>query len=125
MSNVEPQVALVLAYAALSAPSIPAHPEQTIYSSFSLPSRGNMVVSISIQADHDSEAYGLNFLFPTVPIDNFPGFPVCEGHVHTTKQGYASVYGWTQLWKNNENDGLMSRSVRCVVGFEWGFLESE
>lgn len=165
-----PRVAIASS-AALSAPSSPAPSEQKIHCNFSVPARGDVTVTFSTRVDQDPRAYGLDLLFPTISLDNFSGFPVCEGTVTTAKKGYASIYGWTQLWKQNDSDwqfdwapvetnlswpfvwfgpqaqlfdgptrvgvadldwtarsfltyiddSLMTRSVRCVVGFEWGF----
>lgn len=166
-----PQVALASS-AALSAPDLLAQTDM-IQRTFSIPARGDITVTFSTRVDHKPEDYGLDLIFPTIPPDTFSGFPVAEGTVLTTKRGYASMYGWTQLWKQNDDigdwrfdwppvqtdlnwpfvwfgpqpqlfdgptregvadldwtarsfltyieDSLMTRSVRCVVGFEWGF----
>ncbi|ROW01302.1 hypothetical protein VMCG_05980 [Cytospora schulzeri] len=77
-------------------------PSQTRFNApFSILARGDVTVAFYIRVDHDPEAYGLDLISPTIPPDTFTGFPVAEGTVLTTKRGYGSIYGWTQLWKQD------------------------
>lgn len=167
----QPQFPIMSSIPLVASNAAPRQQGQMIQCNFSIPARGDVTVNISVHKDDNPQAYGLDILFPTIPSNSFSGFPVTQGTISTTKKGYASIYGWTQLWKENDtdwvfdwapvqdelnwpfvwfgpeaqlfdgptrvgvldldwtarsfmtyiDDSLMTRSVRCVVGFEWGF----
>lgn len=101
----------------------PAQPEQSLQCNFSIPNRGDIAVDISIRPNHNPKAYGLDLLFPTIPLDTFSGFPVCEGIVHCSpdNRGYASMYGWTQLWKQDDEDWRFDWAP-VQTGLNWPFI---
>lgn len=78
--------------------------DQTLNSAFSTPNRGDGSVTVKIHSDDNPAKYGFDLLFPTIPLSDFRGFPVCEAKVESNNSGYASMYGWTQLVKDSNTD---------------------
>jgi hypothetical protein len=55
------------------------------------------LVSISVTRSADPDAIGYRLLNGGVPADFAAGFPVCRATVTYPADGYAAVFGWTQL----------------------------
>ncbi|KAI7784039.1 hypothetical protein LA080_010592 [Diaporthe eres] len=70
---------------------------QLLQTRLSVPGRDGISTAISVQSDHDSITFGLDFIFPTTRPETFKRFPHCAATAQTRKKGYASLWGWIQL----------------------------
>ncbi|KAL1852047.1 hypothetical protein Daus18300_012329 [Diaporthe australafricana] len=95
---------------------------QRLQAHLSVPDRGGVSVSALVRSDHDPITYGLDLIFPTTPPSTFKGFPVCEATVQTEKKGYASVYGWTQLWRSSKDPEWAYDWPPAQEKLDWPFV---
>jgi hypothetical protein len=131
-------------------------------------------VDVSISPNSDPTALGFSLLSHGLPVDFARGFPVCRATVSFPADGYAAIFGWTQVVRSTDAatsdyemdpiaiykevdtpfawygtrpelfdapcresredmtwechsylcispDAVLSRRVRAVAGFSWGF----
>jgi hypothetical protein len=62
-------------------------------------------VDISITANTDPDAIGYPLLFDGSPLDFARGFPICRATVIYPAEGYAAVFGWTQMVRSTDQTG--------------------
>jgi hypothetical protein len=62
------------------------------------------LISVSVTASTDPDAIGYALLTGGLPTDAARGFPVCRATVTYPAQGYAAVFGWTQLVRSTDSD---------------------
>jgi hypothetical protein len=60
-------------------------------------------IDVSLRDNSDPASLGYSVLFPGVSLDAVQGFPVCEATVTYPGQGYAAVFGWTQLVRSTDS----------------------
>ena len=77
----------------------------TVRIPFSLRGIGGLI-DVSITGNTDPEAIGYAVLSYGLPVDFARGFPVCRATVTYPADGYAAIFGWTQL----------VRSTDCATG---------
>jgi hypothetical protein len=70
---------------------------------FSLRGRSG-VIAVSVTPNSDPDAIGYALLTGGLPTDAARGFPVCRATVAYPAQGYAAVFGWTQLVCSTDSD---------------------
>ena len=70
---------------------------------FTLRGTGGLI-SVSVTAGTDPDAIGYALLTGGLPTDAARGFPVCRATVTYPAQGYAAVFGWTQLVRSTDSD---------------------
>jgi hypothetical protein len=88
-------------------------------------------VDVSISPNTDPSTLGYLLLSGGLPADFANGFPVCRATVTYPADGYAAIFGWTQMvcsmtWECHSYlcispDAVVSRRVQAVMGFSWGF----
>jgi hypothetical protein len=59
-------------------------------------------VDISITANTNPEAIGYSLLFEGSASDFRRGFPICRARVIYPEDGYAAVFGWTQMVRSTD-----------------------
>ena len=57
----------------------------------------NGLIAVSVTGNADPEAVGYFLLSCGQPADFARGFPVCRATVSYPAEGYAAVFGWTQM----------------------------
>jgi hypothetical protein len=62
-------------------------------------------VEISITANDDPAAIGYPLLFEGSPSESRVGFPICRARVSYPGDGYAAVFGWTQMVRSTDQTG--------------------
>jgi hypothetical protein len=74
---------------------------------FSLRGLGGLI-TVSLTRNTDPEAIGYALLSGGQPTDFARDFPVCRGTVTYPAQGYAAVFGWTQMIRSTDtaSDGF-------------------
>jgi hypothetical protein len=60
------------------------------------------VIEAFVTPNHDPVAVGYSLLSGGLPVDFANGFPVCRATVAYQAEGYAAVFGWTQLVRSTE-----------------------
>jgi hypothetical protein len=60
-------------------------------------------IDVSLRDNSDPASLGYSVLKPKAPADLALGYPVCEATVTYPAQGYAAVFGWTQLVRSTDN----------------------
>ncbi len=96
------------------------------------------LINVSVCPNADPVSVGFGLLWPGEPADAARGFPVCRATVTYPAQGYAAVFGWTQLVCSTDSasggfemdldwqarsflcispDAVITRRVRAVAGF--------
>lgn len=135
------------------------------------------LILVSVTGNTDPDAIGYRLLSRGLPTDAARGFPVCRATVTYPAEGYAAMFGWTQMVRSTDSapdrfemdpialyqqiptpyaffgvrpelfdapsresrydmtwdahsflcvspDAVLSRHVRAVAGFSWGFTIS-
>ena len=59
-------------------------------------------VDISITANTNPDAIGYSLLFEGRAPDSRSGFPICRARVTYPRDGYAAVFGWTQMVRSTD-----------------------
>jgi hypothetical protein len=62
-------------------------------------------VDVSITANTDPEAIGYSLLFDGSLVDSARGFPICRASITYPADGYAAVFGWTQMVRSTDQSG--------------------
>jgi hypothetical protein len=62
-------------------------------------------VDVSITANTDPDAIGYSLLFEGSASDSRRGFPICRARVDYPADGYAAVFGWTQMVCSTDQTG--------------------
>ena len=65
------------------------------------------LITASVTPNTDPDAIGYSLLTGGLPVDTARGFPVCRATVAYQAQGYAAVFGWTQMVRST--DGAADR----------------
>jgi len=60
------------------------------------------LISVSVSRNTDPGALGYLLLSGGEPVDFARGFPVCRATVSYPAQGYAAVFGWTQMVRSTD-----------------------
>jgi hypothetical protein len=58
---------------------------------------------VSVTRNTDPDAVGYSLLSGGLPTDAARGFPVCRATVAYPAQGYAAVFGWTQMVRSTDS----------------------
>jgi hypothetical protein len=61
------------------------------------------LISVSVAPDTDPGAIGYFLLTGGLPVDAARGFPVCRATVTYPAQGYAAMFGWTQMVRSTDS----------------------
>ena len=61
------------------------------------------MIAASVTRNTDPDAIGYFLLGGGLPTDAARGFPVCRATVAYQAQGYAAVFGWTQLVRSTDS----------------------
>ena len=61
------------------------------------------VIAVSVTRNTDPDAIGYSLLTGGQPTDAARGFPVCRATVDYQAQGYAAVFGWTQMVRSTDS----------------------
>ena len=61
------------------------------------------LISVSVAPDADPGAIGYFLLTGGLPVDAARGFPVCRATVTYPAQGYAAMFGWTQMVRSADS----------------------
>lgn len=70
----------------------------------SFPLRGiGGLIDVSITCNTDPEAIGYKVLSYGLPVDFARDFPVCRATVTYPADGYAAIFGWTQLVRSTDS----------------------
>ena len=59
-------------------------------------------IDVSISANTDPSALGYLLLSYGLPVDFARGFPVCRATVTYPADGYAAIFGWTQMVRSTD-----------------------
>ncbi len=75
------------------------------------------LISVSVTCNTDPNAIGYSLLTGGLPTDAARGFPVCRATVTYPAQGYAAMFGWTQMVRSTDSapdkfEWTRSRSTR-------------
>lgn len=62
-------------------------------------------VDVSVTANTNPEAIGYSLLFDGSPLEHTRGFPICRARVIYPADGYAAVFGWTQMVRSTDQTG--------------------
>jgi hypothetical protein len=62
------------------------------------------LISVSVTGNTDPDALGYSLLTGGLPTDAARGYPVCRATVTYPAEGYAAVFGWTQLVRSTDSD---------------------
>lgn len=62
-------------------------------------------VDVSITANANPDAIGYSLLFEGSPAEFRVGFPICRARVSYPGDGYAAVFGWTQMVRSTDQTG--------------------
>jgi hypothetical protein len=63
------------------------------------------LIDVSLTRNTDPGSLGYLLLSGGEPADFATGFPVCRASVTYSADGYAAVFGWTQLVRSTDSDG--------------------
>lgn len=61
------------------------------------------MISVSVSRNEDPGALGHALLWPGLPADTARDFPVCRATVTYPADGYAAVFGWTQVVRSTDS----------------------
>jgi len=61
------------------------------------------LIDVSITRNTDPDAIGYRLLGDSLPVDFARDFPVCRATVTYPAEGYAAVFGWTQLVRSTDS----------------------
>jgi hypothetical protein len=61
------------------------------------------LISVSVTGNTDPDAIGYSLLSRGLPTDAARGFPVCRATVTYPAQGYAAMFGWTQMVRSTDS----------------------
>jgi hypothetical protein len=61
------------------------------------------LISVSVTPNTDPGAIGYSLLTGGLPVDAARGFPVCRATVTYPAQGYAAMFGWTQMVRSADS----------------------
>lgn len=61
------------------------------------------LIAVSVTCNTDPDAIGYSLLSGGLPTDAARGFPVCRATVTYPAEGYAAVFGWTQLVRSTDS----------------------
>jgi len=61
------------------------------------------LISVSVTGNTDPDAIGYSLLSGGLPTDAARGFPVCRATVTYPAQGYAAMFGWTQMVRSTDS----------------------
>ena len=61
------------------------------------------LISASVTPNSDPGAIGYSLLTGGLPVDAARGFPVCRATVTYPAQGYAAMFGWTQMVRSTDS----------------------
>ena|SRR5215469_1013697 len=59
-------------------------------------------IDVSISPNTDPIALGYSLLSHGLPVDFARGFPVCRATVTYPADGYAAIFGWTQMVRSSD-----------------------
>jgi hypothetical protein len=62
------------------------------------------LISVSVTGNTDPDAIGYLLLSDGQPTDAACGFPVCRATVTYPAEGYAAMFGWTQMVRSTDSD---------------------
>jgi hypothetical protein len=62
------------------------------------------LIAASITRNTDPDAIGYSLLSGGLPTDAARGFPVCRATVTYPADGYAAMFGWTQMVRSTDSD---------------------
>jgi hypothetical protein len=60
------------------------------------------VIEASVTPNDEPKAVGYSLLSGGLPVDFAKGFPVCRATVTYPADGYAAIFGWTQMVRSSE-----------------------
>jgi hypothetical protein len=69
---------------------------------FSLRGISGLIV-VSVTRNTDPDAIGYSLLTKGLPPDAARGFPVCRATVTYPAEGYAAMFGWTQMVRSTDS----------------------
>ncbi|MBV9380793.1 MAG: hypothetical protein JOY82_23055 [Streptosporangiaceae bacterium] len=61
-------------------------------------------ITVSVSPNTDPAALGYGLLWPGQPAGAASGFPVCRARLSYPADGYAAVFGWTQMVRSTDMD---------------------
>jgi len=61
------------------------------------------LIAVSVTRNTDPDAVGYLLLSGGQPTDAARGFPVCRGRVTYPAEGYAAMFGWTQMVRSTDS----------------------
>ena len=61
------------------------------------------LISVSVTPNTDPGAIGYSLLSGGLPTDAARGFPVCRATIAYPAEGYAAVFGWTQMVRSTDS----------------------
>jgi hypothetical protein len=61
------------------------------------------LIAVSVTRNTDPDALGYSLLTGGLPTDPARGYPVCRAEVTYPAQGYAAVFGWTQMVRSTDS----------------------
>jgi hypothetical protein len=61
------------------------------------------LIAVSVTRNTDPDAIGYSLLSGGLPTNAARGFPVCRATVAYPAQGYAAVFGWTQMVRSTDS----------------------
>ena len=70
------------------------------------------LIDVSVTRNSEPKAVGYSLLSGGLPVDFAKGFPVCRATVAYPADGYAAVFGWTQMVRSTECALANSRWIR-------------
>jgi hypothetical protein len=62
------------------------------------------LIAVSVTRNTDPDALGYSLLTGGLPTDPARGYPVCRAEITYPAQGYAAVFGWTQMVCSTDSD---------------------
>jgi hypothetical protein len=85
---------------------------------------------ISITVNKDPDAIGYSLLFDDSSLDFAHGFPICRAKVVYPADGYAAVFGWTQMVRSTDQAGRFEMDpiaiyTRVATPFAWFGVKPE
>lgn len=89
---------------------------ETLSIPFQVPNRSQAHVQVSVSVDTDPKRHGIDLLFPSATLSDYLGYPACTARITSSphSQGYASIYGWVQVFREGIDATAASRAT-------WGF----
>jgi hypothetical protein len=61
------------------------------------------LIAVSVTRNTDPDTMGYSLLAAALPTDAARGFPVCHATVTYPAQGYAAMFGWTQIVRSTDS----------------------